>query len=102
MGCLMPSRNATRKAESIKRRPGRPPVHAESWTKVTVVLFDRQILFLDCLADNISARSGADISRAQLLRAMVDALSEAAVDLTSATSEQELKGTILSRLAGNP
>ena len=98
----MPSRNATRKAESVKRRPGRPPVHAESWTKVTVVLFDRQILFLDCLADNISAKSGADISRAQLLRAMVDALSEAAVDLTSATSEQELKGTILSRLARNP
>src|SRR5215213_4944372 len=26
-----------------KRGPGRPPMHAEAWTKVTVVLFNRQI-----------------------------------------------------------
>jgi len=31
------------------RRPGRPPVHDEAWTKVTVVLFNRQIVFLDRL-----------------------------------------------------
>ena len=91
----MPSRNATRKAEADKRRPGRPPIHAESWTKVTVVLFDRQIVFLDRLAEHIRATSAAEISRAQLLRSMVDALSEAEVDLTSATSEQELKAIIL-------
>jgi hypothetical protein len=91
----MPSRNATRKAEAGKRRPGRPPIHAESWTKVTVVLFDRQIAFLDRLADHIRATSTAEISRAQLLRSMVDALTEADVDLTSATSEQELKAIIL-------
>ena len=28
------------------RRPGRPPVHEEAWTKVTVVLFNRQIVFI--------------------------------------------------------
>ena len=56
---------------------------------------------VDPQADNIRAKSGADISRAQLLRAMVDALSGAAVDLTSGTSEQELKQTILAHLAGN-
>jgi hypothetical protein len=26
---------------------GRPPVHQESWSKVSVVLFDRQIAHLD-------------------------------------------------------
>ena len=51
------------------RRPGRPPIHDEAWTKVTVVLFNRQIVFLDRLAANIRAQSGAAISRAQLLRA---------------------------------
>src|SRR5215210_4242497 len=83
---------------SGKRRPGRPPVHEEAWTKVTVVLFNRQIVFLDRLAANIRAQSGAAISRAQLLRALLDAVADADVDLTSATSENDLKATLLARL----
>jgi hypothetical protein len=80
------------------RRPGRPPVHDEAWTKVTVVLFNRQIVFLDRLAANIRAQSGAAISRAQLIRALLDAVADADIDLTSATSEADLKATILARL----
>jgi hypothetical protein len=81
-----------------KRKPGRPPVHDEAWTKVTVVLFNRQIVFLDRLAANIRAQSGAAISRAQLIRSVVDAISDADIDLTIATSEADLKATILARL----
>ena len=81
-----------------KRGPGRPPVHAEEWTKVTVVLFNRQITFLDRLAANIRAQSGAAISRAQLIRALVDAMAEGDIDLTAARSEKDLKATLMSRL----
>ena len=81
-----------------KRKRGRPPIHEEAWTKVTVVLFNRQIVFLDRLAANIRAKSGAAISRAQLIRSLVDALSEADIDLTAATSENDLKATLLARL----
>ena len=88
----------TRKIAAGTRRPGRPPVHDEAWTKVTVVLFNRQIVFLDRLAANIRAQSGAAISRAQLIRALLDAVADADVDLTTATSEMDLKTTILSRL----
>jgi hypothetical protein len=88
----------TRKVTAGKRKPGRPPVHDEAWTKVTVVLFNRQIVFLDRLAANIRAQSGAAISRAQLIRALLDAVADADVDLTTATSEMDLKATILSRL----
>ena len=49
----------TKRAPTGTRRPGRPPVHEEAWTKVTVVLFNRQIVFLDRLAANIRAQSGA-------------------------------------------
>jgi hypothetical protein len=80
------------------RKPGRPPVHGEAWTKVTVVLFDRQITFLDRLSANIRAQSGSAISRAQLIRAVVDAIADADVDLTASTSEADLKATILARL----
>lgn len=89
---------APTKRTAGKRRPGRPPVHDEAWTKVTVVLFNRQIVFLDRLAANIRARSGAAISRAQIIRALVDAVADADIDLTLATSEADLKTTILARL----
>jgi len=92
---FMPTRPATRVQG---RRPGRPPIHEEAWTKVTVVLFNRQIVFLDRLAANIRAQSGAAISRAQLIRALLDAVADADVDLTSSTSEADLKATLLARL----
>lgn len=88
----------TRKTVTGKRKPGRPPVHDEAWTKVTVVLFNRQIVFLDRMAANIRAQSGAAISRAQLIRALLDAVADADVDLTTATSEADLKSSLLSRL----
>ncbi len=88
----------TRRGNGGKRKPGRPPVHDEAWTKVTVVLFNRQIVFLDRLAANIRAQSGAAISRAQLIRALLDAVADADVDLTMSTSETDLKATLLARL----
>jgi hypothetical protein len=88
----------TRRPNNSRRKPGRPPVHDEAWTKVTVVLFNRQIVFLDRLAANIRARSGAAISRAQLIRALLDAVADADLDLTTSMSETDLKATILARL----
>ncbi len=83
---------------AVPRKPGRPPIHDEAWTKVTVVLFNRQIVFLARLAANIRAHNGAAISRAQLIRALLDAVADADVDLTTATSEVDLKAMILARL----
>jgi hypothetical protein len=50
------------------------------------------------LAANIRAQSGAAISRAQLIRALLDAVADADVDLTMSRSETDLKATILARL----
>src|SRR5262245_1468627 len=81
-----------------RRRPGRPPVHDEAWTKVTVVLFDRQITFLDQLAGEIRRNTGATMSRAQIIRAFVDAIGDAGLELTSATSEADLRSVVTARL----
>lgn len=89
---------ASTKKTTGKRGPGRPPVHEEAWTKVTVVLFNRQIVFLDRLASSIRAHSGAAISRAQLIRSLVDAVADADIDLTASRSELDLKATLLARL----
>lgn len=78
--------------------PGRPPVHEEDWTKVTVVLLNRQIVYLDLLAADIRATTGAAIKRAEIIRALIDALAESDIDLTSAASEANLKAAISAHL----
>lgn len=83
--------------ERPKRR-GRRPSHTEHWTKVTVVLFDRQIVFLDRLGADIRAASGVAISRAHVIRALIDALSESDLDLTGTRSEADLKAILTARL----
>jgi hypothetical protein len=88
----------TATAVAPRRRPGRPPVHDEAWTKVTVVLFDRQITFLDQLAGDIRSNTGATMSRAQIIRAFVDSIRDAGVDLTRATSEADLRSVVTARL----
>ena len=79
-------------------RRGRRPSHTEHWTKVTVVLFDRQIVFLDRLSADIRAASGVAISRAHVIRALIDALSESDLDLTGTRSEADLKAILTARL----
>jgi hypothetical protein len=81
-----------------RRRPGRPPIHSEAWTKVTVVLFDRQIQFLDGLTATIRVKSGAGLSRAQVIRALIDAVNDAKLDLTASTSEAEVKAALVALL----
>jgi hypothetical protein len=77
--------------------PGRPLVHAEAWSKVTVVLLNRHIVFLDRLAADIRERTGTAIKRAEIIRALIDGLADSELDLTSATSVAELKALLAAR-----
>lgn len=93
-----PSGSVRGKARRRARR-GRPPIHFEPWTKATVVLLDRQIRFLDRLAGTIRRRTGAPISRAQLIRGFVEAVADAGIDFRSARSEADVRAALLARLA---
>jgi hypothetical protein len=84
-----------------KPGPGRPPVHSETWSKVSVVLFDRQILHLDRLASNIRTASGRVLNRAEMIRALIDGLIDSGMDITSTTSEADLRARVARRL-GTP
>lgn len=55
-----------------ERREGRPRA-AEAYQKVTVTLYDRQILSLDKAILVIRERTGQAVSRAELIRAVLDA-----------------------------
>lgn len=80
--------------EEVRPSPGRPPLHDEAWSKVTVVLLNRHIVFLDRLATDIRERTGTAIKRAELIRALIDALAESDVDLRQATSITEIKALL--------
>jgi hypothetical protein len=81
--------------------PGRPPVHAETWSKVSVVLFDRQILHLDRLASDTRAGAGRTLNRAEVIRALIDGLIDSGMDITSSPSEADLRARVARRL-GTP
>ena len=72
-------------------------MHTEHWQKVTVVLMDRQIVFLDRLAADLRASGGAAISRAHIVRALIDALSESELNFIGTRSEGEIKALLTSR-----
>ncbi len=80
---------------------GRPPVHQETWSKVSVVLFDRQIVHLDRLATDIRGRSGKPINRAEIIRALIDGLIESGMDITASGSEADLRARVARRLGAS-
>jgi uncharacterized protein (DUF2342 family) len=81
--------------------PGRPPVHNETWSKVSVVLFDRQIHDLDRLTKKMRSKSGKAMNRAEIIRALIDGFIESGMDVAGAGSEADLRARVARRL-GTP
>src|SRR5215212_1056809 len=86
---------------NVKLGPGRPPIHNETWSKVSVVLFDRQILHLDRLAKNIRLKGGKLLNRAEIIRALIDGLIDSGMDISGTTSEKDLRARVARRLASS-
>lgn len=84
-----------------KAMRGRPPIHRETWSKVSVVLFDRQILYLDQLATDMLNKSGHMLNRAEIIRALIDGLIDSGMDVTASGSEADLRARVARRL-GTP
>lgn len=70
-----PSRDKPSRADQVRAATnkafGRPPA-AEPYTKVTVPLYNRQVILLDTAALAIKAETGEHVSRADLIRALID------------------------------
>lgn len=92
------ARRAHRRTTERKRR-GRPRTHREAWTKVSVVIFERQILVLDKLTMAIRSKTGATITRAEVIRSLLDALDESPLDVTNVVSGAQLKRMVLQKLS---
>ena len=62
-------------------------------------MFERQILELDRLTTAIRAKTGATLTRAEVIRALLDALTESRIDITAVTSGAHLKRLISQKLS---
>ena len=82
-----------------RKKRGRPRTHREAWTKVSVVIFERQVLELDRLTTTIRGKSGAHLTRAEVIRALLDALNESRLDVTAVTSGAHLKRLVGQKLS---
>ena len=94
-----------KKAAGARRKTkpgrGRPPVHREAWSKVSVVLFDRQIIHLDRVSTDIRGTTGRALNRAEIIRALIDGLIDSGMDIRGASSEGDLRARVARRL-GTP
>ena len=94
---------ATRATRRTIARPrakrGRPRTHREAWTKVSVVMFERQVLEIDQLTAAIRAKTGANLTRAEIIRALLDALNESRLDVTTVVSGAQLKRLLSQKLS---
>jgi len=70
-------------------------------SRVTVILRDSQCHRLDRIALAAREKTGQAIRRAAIIRAMVDAVDEAGVDLTECGSETEVRERIVRALRAN-
>lgn len=73
-----------------KSTRGRPVLHTEPWAKITVVLLDRHVAYLDRLAIDIRLKHGKAISRAEIIRGLIEAASQSGLDLSDANSIESL------------
>lgn len=73
------------------RTRGRPKIHSESWTRVSVVLFVRHLEFLDRLSAAARTPGIRALSRADILRAVLDALEDSRVTLPPGSSADDLR-----------
>jgi hypothetical protein len=95
----MAARTARRTIKRPQARRGRPRTHREAWTKVSVVMFERQVLELDRLTTIIRSKTGAHLTRAEVIRALLDALSDSRLDVTAVMSGAQLKSIVTNKLS---
>lgn len=102
---------ATKEAELVSKPPeqAEPPrveimpdkLQQDDWAKVTVLLFNRQIVYLDRLTASIRENTRSSVKRAEVIRALIDTIIDSGLDkeLCHAGSEDEIRSLLSSKLA---
>jgi len=85
------------KKEIVEAR-GRPKQLSDGAVKSTVTFYNSQIVWLDRLSADIRSSTMAIIDRGTIIRAILTAVEKSNIDLSIATSEEQVCDIILTKL----
>lgn len=81
---------------------GRPAIHTEPWAKITVVMEEHHVLYLDLVSLCIRARNpGRAVSRAELVRAFIEFMEQSDIDFKQFSSAEEITEYLVPLFIGN-
>lgn len=92
------SSTAESSAPPDRRSGGRVRRYKERITPLTLSVAPEHVRYIDGLCNAITINSGAPCSRGEVLRAIIDALTATAVDLTRASGGDEIRSILTARL----
>ena len=76
--------------------------HTEPWTKVTLVMLDRHVAFLDAVSVLIRLRHYKAMSRAEILRGFIEFMERSPIDFTGFATVAELTEYLAAHFLRSP
>jgi hypothetical protein len=107
MGARVPEGGVVKRPSKQSASPvsvvrGRPLVHTEPWEKITVVLLDRHVGYLDIMCVLMRMRHGKAIARAELIRAFIEFMDRSGIDFTQFASMDDMVAFLAKRFGELP
>lgn len=81
---------AKRSTQVVLAHRGRPIMHTEPWEKITVVMLERHAGYLDVMSVLIRLRHHKAISRAEIIRALVEFMIRSKIDFKQFATTDEM------------
>jgi hypothetical protein len=81
---------------AMVQQRGRPVSHVEPWEKTTVLMLDRHAAYLDVVSVLIRLKRHKAISRAEIIRALVEFMIRSKIDFARFASADELTTFLVS------
>ena len=82
-----------------RRAGGRARRYAERIVPITISVAPEHIRYIDAISVAITKRTGRPCGRGEIVRALIDALTAAGVDLTRAATDAEIRAILTKRLS---
>ena len=87
---------------TVMRPSGRPVVLHEPWAKVTVVMDQRQVAYLDLVGVAIRFRHFTAVTRAEIVRALVEFMENSGIDFSEFPTVEALVAYLTDYFAALP
>jgi hypothetical protein len=80
----------------------RQVVHTEPWMKVTLVMLDRHVAYLDVVSVLVRLRHQKAMARAEILRGLVEFMERSGIDFSRFANVAELTNYLTARFRRSP